>query len=65
MLPEILAKNVSLSVSLPLFLLAKRSWNIAFDLGEKFSFFPQPSEPSNMVMRLVKKSDVARVLDFQ
>jgi hypothetical protein len=65
MLPEILAKNVPLSVILPPFLLAKRSWNIAFDLGEKFSFFSQPSEPSNRKVILVKKSVVARVLDFQ
>jgi hypothetical protein len=65
MLLEALAKNVPLSVSLPPFLLAKRSWNIAFDLGEKFSICPQPSVSSSRTVRVIKKCVVARALDFQ
>jgi hypothetical protein len=65
MLPSLLSKKLPLSVSLPPFMMAKRSWEIAFDIDLKFKF-PSLDEVVEVQRPVItsKSRAVARTLVF-
>jgi hypothetical protein len=65
MLPSLLSKKLPLSVSLPPFMMAKRSWDIAFDIDLKFKF-PSLDDVVEVQRPIIssKSRAVARTLVF-
>jgi hypothetical protein len=66
LMPGLMSKEVPLSVKMPAFLMAKRSWNIAFDLPDRFAIERNVlSQCANRVAVNIKRRPVARTLVFE